>query len=73
MTVDAIEESNSTTTDMAADSQNMTAHKLADSDNVPNVPGESMAMDMPGTAEPDLTTSKFNIMDLDIPGAKSRA
>jgi len=73
MTVDAIEESSNTTTDMAADSDNTTARKLGDADNVPDVPGESMAMDMPCTAEPDLTTSEFDMLDLDIPGAKSRA
>lgn len=66
MTIDAIEQSNNTTTDM-------TSRKLGDSDNVLDVPGESMAMDMLGTAEPDLTTSEFDMMDLDIPGAKSRA
>jgi hypothetical protein len=32
-----------------------------------------MAIDILGTAEPDLTTSEFHIMDLDILGAKSRA
>jgi len=72
-TVDASEESNNTTTDMAADSHNTTARKLGDTGNVPDAPGESMAVDIPGTAEPDLTTSEYDMMDLDIPGAKSRA
>jgi hypothetical protein len=73
MTVDAIEESNNTTTDIAVDSYNTTGRKLVDSDNVLDVPSESMAMDMPGMAKPDLITSEFDIMDLDILGAKSRA
>ena len=73
MTVDAIKESNNTTTNMAADSYNTAGRKLINSDNVLDVPSESMSMDIPGIAEPDLITSEFDIMDLDILGAKSRA
>jgi hypothetical protein len=73
MTVDASEESNNTTTDIAADSHNTTTRKLGDTDNVPDALGESMAVDIPGTAEPDLTILEYDMMDLDILGAKSRA
>jgi hypothetical protein len=73
ITVDAIKESNNTTTNIVADSHNTTACKLRDSDNVLDVPGGSMAIDIPGTAEPDLITSKYDIIDLDIPRAKSKA
>ena len=73
MTVDVIEESNNTATDIAVGSHNTTAHKLGGSDNVPDVPGEAMAMDMFGTTEPDPTASEYDMMDFDIPGARNSA
>ena len=70
-TVEAIEESNNTATDIAVSSHDTTAQKLGDSDNVLDVPGEAMAMDMFGTAEPDPTTSEYDMMDFNILGAKN--
>jgi len=71
--VDASEESNNITTDIAADSYNTTARKLKDTGNILDASSESMAVDISGTAEPDLITSEYNIMDLNILRAKSRA
>jgi hypothetical protein len=70
ITVNTIKESNITTPKIAVDSYNTIA--LRDSDNVLDVPSEAMATDMLGTIEPDPTTSKYDIIDLDILGAKNR-
>jgi hypothetical protein len=71
--VDANKESNNITTNMAADSYNTTVYKLGDTNNMLDIPGESIAIDILGTAELDLTTLEYNIIDLDILGVKSRA
>jgi len=68
--VDAIKESNNTTPNIAVDSHNTTA--LRDLDNVLDVPSEAIATDMLSTTEPDLITSKYDMMDLDILGVKNR-
>ena len=52
------------------DSYNTTA--LRDLDNVLDVPSKAIATDMLGTTELDPTTSKYDVIDLDILGAKNR-
>lgn len=69
MTVDMIEESNNTTIDMVVSSHNTTGN----SGNVPDVPSEAIALDMGSTAEPGSTTSEYDMMDVDVTGAKNRA
>jgi hypothetical protein len=71
--VDAIKESNNTITNIVADSYNTISHKLSNSDNVLDIPSELIAIDILSTAELDLITSEFDIIDLDILGVKSRA
>jgi hypothetical protein len=72
-TVDVSEESNNITTDIIADSYNTTVRKLKDTGNMLDALSESMAVDIPDKAEPDLITSEYDIIDLNILGAKSRA
>jgi hypothetical protein len=70
VTVDVIKESNITTPKIAMDSYNTIA--LRDLDNVLDVPSKAMATDMLRTTEPDPTTSKYDIIDLDILRVKNR-
>ena len=46
---------------------------LGDSESARDMPGQAMAMDVHDTTEVDPTLSEYDMMDLDIPGAKSRA
>jgi len=73
MTIDAIENSNNTTTGIAAGSHHTTAHKVSDSENVPNVPDEAIAMNILGTAKPDTTILNHDMMKSNIPEAKNSA
>src|SRR5437667_9026795 len=70
VTVNMIKELNNITPNIAMDLHNMTV--LRDLDNVLDVPSKAMATDMLSITELDLTTSKYNMMDLDILGAKNR-
>jgi hypothetical protein len=70
ITVDVIKESNITTPKIAVDLYNTIV--LRDLDNVLDVPSKAIATDILRTIEPDLTTSKYNIIDLDILGVKNR-
>ena len=67
--VNVIKESNNTTPYIAVDSHNTTVP--GDSDNVLDVPSKAIVTDMLGMIEPDLTTSEYDMMDLDILGAKN--
>jgi hypothetical protein len=58
---------------MAADLYNMTARKLRDMDNILDAPSKLIIVDISGIAKLDLITLKYNIIDLDILRAKSRA
>jgi hypothetical protein len=58
---------------MAVDLYNTTAYKLRDTNNILDILSKSIAIDIPGIVELDLITSEYNIIDLDIPRAKSRA
>jgi hypothetical protein len=71
--VNASKELNNITTNIVVDLYNTIVHKLRDIDNVLDAPSELIAVDILGTIEPDLTTLEYNIIDLDILGAKSRA
>jgi hypothetical protein len=70
VTVDAIKESNIITPKIAIDLYNTIA--LKDLDNVLDVPSKAMATDILRITEPDLTTSKYDIIDLGILGVKNR-
>jgi hypothetical protein len=72
MTVDAVGESNNEILDAPVESDNATVCVLGDSDNAIDVLQESMAMDVLDKTEVDRTTSEYDVMDLDIPEAKSR-
>ena len=72
MTIDAVGESNSTILGAPVEPDNARAHVLRDSDNAIDVLGESMAIDVLGKTEVAPTTSEYDIMELDIPEAKSR-
>ncbi len=72
MAINAIGESNNTILDTPVESDNTLVHLLGDSDNAIDVIQESMAMDVLDTTGGDPTSSECDIMDLDIPGAKSR-
>jgi hypothetical protein len=71
MTIDAVGELNNAILDAPMESDNATVHVLGDSDNAIDVLQESIAMDMLDTTEVDPTTSEYDMMDLDIPEAKS--
>jgi hypothetical protein len=71
--IDVNKESNNIIINIVVDLYNTIAYKLGDMGNILDVPGELMAVDILGIAELNLTTSEYNIMDLDILRAKSRA
>jgi hypothetical protein len=71
MNVDAVGESNNTMLDVPVESDNATVQLLGESDNGTDVPGKTMAMDVHDTTELD-PASEYDMMDLDIPGSKSR-
>jgi hypothetical protein len=71
MTIDEVGELNNAILDAPMESDNATVHVLGDSDNAIDVLQESTAMDMLDITEVDPTTSEYDMMDLDIPEAKS--
>jgi hypothetical protein len=72
MTIDAVGESNNTIPGTPVESGNATIHVIGDSDNAIDMLGESMAIDVLDKTEVGPTTSDYDIMELDIPEAKSR-
>ena len=72
MTIDAVGESNNTILGAPVESDNAIAHVLRDSDNAIDILGESMAIDVLDKTEVGPTTTEYDIMELDIPEAKSR-
>ena len=71
--VDANKELNNITTNIIAGSYNTTAYKLKDISNILDAPGELIVVDILNIIELDLMTLKYNIIDLDILKAKSKA
>jgi len=71
--IDAIENSSNIITSIAIGSYYTTAYKVRDSDIILDVPDKIIAIDILGTVGPDPITFEYDIMDLDILGAKSRA
>jgi hypothetical protein len=71
--VNANKELNNTMTNIAIDLHNIIACKLRDMGNILNAPSELIVVDILGIVKPDLTTLEYNIMDLNILRAKSRA
>jgi hypothetical protein len=71
MNVNAVGESNNTMLDVPIESDNTTVQLLKESDNRTDVPRKTMAMDIHNTTELD-PASEYDIIDLDIPGSKSR-
>jgi hypothetical protein len=71
ITINAVRELNNVILDALIELDNATVYVLKDLDNVIDVLQESIAIDMLNITKVDLTTSKYDIMDLDILEAKS--
>ena len=72
ITINVVRESNNTILGAPMELDNAIAYILRDLDNAIDILGESMVIDVLDKTEVGLTTTEYNIMELDILEAKSR-